>query len=147
MSRRSRPSTKELGVILNRAVPNADEATAPRREGPATPDPSTEAESTVPAAPVTWRKSTIPFRQDQYKEIGRILSELHLQHDVQLTIAEVIRLGLDNMIEALKGEGQDSILIELHKQQQRESEGNENLKHSKSQGLGRYLVTRGLLPP
>jgi hypothetical protein len=134
-----------LGAILNRAVPNADEHFVSPRENPTPPDPSSAIEPQAPVLLVSWRKSTIPFRQDQYKEIGRLLSELHIQHDVQLTIAEVIRLGLDNMIDALKSEERDTILIELHKQQQRESEGNENLKHSKSQGLGRYLAARDLL--
>ena len=83
--------------------------------------------------PVTWRKSTIPFRDVQYQEIGHILAEFHFRNDVQLTIAEVVRLGLDKMIEALKDDEQlEEILVELYQQQRRESEGNENLKHSRS---------------
>jgi hypothetical protein len=90
-----------------------------------------------------WRKSTIPFREDQHKEIGHLLSKLHHEFDVQLTIAEVVRLGLDQMIQALSDETRrDQALLDLYRQQQRESQGNENLKHSRSSGLGQYLVMR-----
>ncbi len=96
--------------------------------------------------PVLWRKSTIPFREDQYQEIGHVLAEFHFRNDVQLTIAEVVRLGLDKMIEALKDDEQlEQVLVEIYQQQRRESQGNENLKHSKSRGLGDYLATHGLL--
>jgi len=98
-------------------------------------------------APVLWRKSTIPFREDQYAEIGHVLADFFLRSDVQLTIAEVVRLGLDKMIHALKEpELREGILQELYRQQRRESLGNENLKHSKSRGLGDYLAARGRLP-
>lgn len=109
------------------------------------PQPAAEAPEQR-SKPVHWRKSTIPFREDQYKEIGRLLSEIHYEQDVQLTIAEVIRLGLDKMIEALKDEAEkDQAFVELYEQQKRESQGNEKLKHSKSQGLPQYLAQRGLL--
>lgn len=99
------------------------------------------------APAVLWRKSTIPFREDQYAEIGHVLADFFLRTDVQLTIAEVVRLGLDKMIEALKEpELREALLIELYRQQRRESLGNENLKHSKSRGLGDYLAARGRLP-
>ena len=75
-----------------------------------------------------------------------MLAQLHHEIEVQLTIAEVVRLGLDKMIEALSNEAErDDALRELYEQQKRESEGNENLKHSRSRGLGRYLQTRQLL--
>ena len=144
MSRRRKPSTKELGAILNQAVPTIEQQATQHGEEPATLVSPTNREAATPSAAISWRKSTIPFREDQYKEIGRVLSEFHIKYDVQLTIAEVIRLGLDRMIEALTGDERDETLIELYAQQQRESQGNENLKHSKSQGLGHYLAQQGL---
>ena len=61
---------------------------------------------------------------------------------MQLTIAEVVRLGLDKMIAALSDETKrDEALREIYQQQQREAQGNENLKHSRSQGLDNYLAT------
>lgn len=105
------------------------------------PSPEPEIEAPEPAiAPVTWRKSTIPFREDQYEEIGRLLAEFRAEHGVQLTIAEFVRLGLDKQIAAFQNhETRTGLLVELYKQQQRESQGNENLKHSRSHGLGRFL--------
>lgn len=99
------------------------------------------------ATPVLWRKSTIPFREDQYAEIGHVLADFFLRNDVQLTIAEVVRLGLDKMIEALREpELREGVLQELYRQQRRERLVNEKLKHSKSRGLGDYLAARGQLP-
>ena len=192
MSPRRKQSTKELGAILNEAVPlvvaeevqrpsdspdppleetesvddsqqsllteqpvqdfemvaTGDEADEPQPEqaGEMTVDePVQEPEESV-VEPVLWRKSTIPFREDQYQEIGHVLAEFHFRNDVQLTIAEVVRLGLDKMIEALKDDEQlEQILVELYQQQRRESQGNENLKHSKSRGLGDYLAIHDLL--
>lgn len=148
-SRQKRISPKEIGVILNKAVPKVDSDSQPsvNNVAPALEPsrPAAEALEQQPK-PVNWRKSTIPFREDQYKEIGRLLSEIHYEQDVQLTIAEVIRLGLDKMIEALKDETKkDHAFVELHEQQKKESQGNEKLKHSKSQGLPQYLARRGLL--
>jgi hypothetical protein len=148
-SRRKKPSTKEIGVILSKAVPEMEPASqsSDNEDSPVVKhsQPIAEAREPLPE-PVWWRKSTIPFREDQYKEIGRLLSELHYEHDVQLTIAEVIRLGLDKMIETLKDEmGKDQTFVDLYEQQQKESQGNEKLKHSKSRGLGQYLAQRGLL--
>lgn len=141
MSRRKTPSTKELGAILNQAVPPVRQQQTQPEVDQAAPAPA------EPLASVSWRKSTIPFREDQYHEVGRILADLHLKHDVQLTIAEVVRLGLDKMLESLTSTtGQDALLVEIYEQQRRESQGNENLKHSKSRGLGQYLAGRGILP-
>jgi len=195
VSPRRKQSTKELGAILNEAVPLVvaeevqlppDSPLPPSEEeavsgagvqetlsaeqpvqGPETvaegdmedeirPEQTTAVVAAGPdqepqepvVEPVLWRKSTIPFREDQYQEIGHILAEFHFSNDVQLTIAEVVRLGLDKMIGALKNQEQrEQLLVELYRQQRRESQGNENLKHSKSRGLGDYLATHGLLPP
>jgi hypothetical protein len=148
-SRRKKPSTKDIGVLLNKAVPQMDSTPQPSSNDVALAVEPSEptVEATVPLPePVNWRKSTIPFREDQYKEIGRLLSELHYEQDVQLTIAEIIRLGLDKMIEALKDETEkDQAFVELYEQQKKESQGNEKLKHSKSRGLDQYLAQRGLL--
>jgi len=192
VSPRRKQSTKELGAILNEAVPlvvaeevqlPADSPDPPPEETEPVDDsqqslltdqpvqdsemvatgdkedepypkqvsemsvdePAKEPEESV-VEPVLWRKSTIPFREDQYQEIGHVLAEFHFRNDVQLTIAEVVRLGLDKMIEALKDDEKlEQILVELYQQQRRESQGNENLKHSKSRGLGDYLATHGLL--
>ena len=192
MSPRRKQSTKDLGAILNEAVPQvvarevqlpADSPLPPLEaaelvadaqqsllaeqaalgsemdteediEEPrpkqsaaiAAAEPAEEPEELV-VEPVLWHKSTIPFREDQYQEIGHILAEFHFRNDVQLTIAEVVRLGLDKMIEALKDQEQrKQLLIELYRQQRWEIQGNENLKHSKSRGLRDYLATYGLLP-
>jgi hypothetical protein len=190
VSPRRKQSTKELGAILNEAVPLvvAEEVQLPpdspllpseeaaseagaqetlsaeqpvhgpetvaegdmegeaRSERTTAAGPAQEPQEPV-VEPVLWRKSTIPFREDQYQEIGHVLAEFHFSNDVQLTIAEVVRLGLDKMIEALKDQEQrEQLLVELYRQQRRESQGNENLKHSKSRGLGDYLATHGLLP-
>ena len=196
MSPRRKQSTKDLGAILNEAVPlvvakevqlpaggplpppEEAEAEAGAQEALPVEQPVQGAEAAAEAAgassalepqeqavepeagaepvqepqepevePALWRKSTIPFREDQYAEIGHVLAEFYLRNDVQLTIAEVARLGLDKMVEALKDpEQREALLVELYRQQRRESLGNENLKHSKSRGLGDYLAARGLLP-
>lgn len=134
------------------AVPvAAEEATA---EAALLQEPQAPAAEPLPGPPAheegaaaLWRKSTIPFRAGQYEEIGHVLADFYLRTDVQLTIAEVVRLGLDKMIEALKEpELREAILVELYRQQRRESLGNEKLKHSKSRGLGDYLAAQGRLP-
>jgi hypothetical protein len=147
VSSRRKPSTLDIRTILSEAVPPPTQV-----ESQLPPDPNAKAIAAEPPtdAPeqlsvVGWRKSTIPFRENQHKEIGRLLSKLHHEYDVQLTIAEIVRLGLDKMIEALNSESErDEALRELYQQQKRESEGNENLKHSRSRGLGRYLAARNL---
>jgi hypothetical protein len=133
--------------MLSQAVPPPTPV-----ESPLEPDHKTQAASdetshaaTVQSTAMGWRKSTIPFREDQHKGIGHLLSKLHHEFDVQLTIAEVVRLGLDKMIQELSDDTKrDEALRELYQQQQRESQGNENLKHSRSSGLGRYLGMRNL---
>jgi hypothetical protein len=136
-------------AALGSEMDTAGDAEGPRPEQSAVVaavEPAGEPEELI-VEPVLWRKSTIPFREDQYQEIGHILAEFHFRNDVQLTIAEIVRLGLDKMIEALKDQEQrKQLLVELYRQQRWESQGNENLKHSKSRGLGDYLVAHGLLP-
>jgi len=158
VSPRRKQSTKDLGAILSEAVPLvvAEEVQLPAG-GPLPHPAAVEAPVEISAeevgeplgaeAAVLWRKSTIPFRQDQYAEIGHVLADFFLRDDVQLTIAEVVRLGLDKMIEALREpELREALLVELYRQQRRENLGNEKLKHSKSRGLGDYLAARGRLP-
>jgi hypothetical protein len=177
VSPRRKQSTKELGTILNEAVPpvvarevqlpvdtrqslaevassrssmdvvrDAGEPRPAQSEAAATAEPA-QVQETLDMEPMLWRKSTIPFREDQYQEIGHILAEFHFRDDVQLTIAEVVRLGLDKIIEALKDQEQrEQILVEIYRQQRSESQGNENIKHSKSRGLSDYLAAHGLLP-
>lgn len=132
--------------MLNKAVPPPAEE---EEDVAATEEQAVEVtQATASPQPptITWRKSTIPFREDQHREIGRLLSKLHQELDVQLTLAEVVRFGLDQMIAALSDEAErDEALRALYAQQKRESQGNENLKHSRSQGLGRYLSARDLL--
>jgi hypothetical protein len=133
--------------MLSQAVPpptSAEPQLEPDQKAQATADESA-ADALALSTAIGWRKSTIPFREDQHKEIGHLLSKLHHEFDVQLTIAEVVRLGLDKMIQALSDDTKrDEALRDLYQQQKRESEGNENLKHSRSRGLGRYLVGRDL---
>jgi hypothetical protein len=147
VSPKRKPSAQDIRTMLSQAVP------PPASEEPvleADPKPQATASETsvsdvTRAVPIGWRKSTIPFREDQHKEIGHLLSKLHHEFDVQLTIAEVVRLGLDQMIQALNDDTErDKALLDLYHQQQRESQGNENLKHSRSSGLGRYLSMRNL---
>ena len=144
MSSRRKPTAKEISAMLNQAVPPPAQI-APQPDAPAHPASSKPSAETNEQPTIQWRKSTIPFREDQHKEIGRLLSKLHQELDVQLTIAEVVRLGLDQMIAALSDEAQRAgALQELYQQQQREAQGNENIKHSRSQGLGRYLAVQKL---
>lgn len=134
-----RPGPDDPQTALPAAsIPQA-ELTFVQQEAVQEPGPDEPAEE-APVEPITWRKSTIPFRTDQYDEIGRLLAEFRAQHGVQLTIAEFVRLGLDKQIAAFcDEERRPQLLRELHEQQLRESQGNEKLKHSRSHGLAQYL--------
>jgi hypothetical protein len=148
VSRRRKPSAQDIRTMLSQAVPPPTSTESPLEPDQKVQATSTETVTDAPALSlaIAWRKSTIPFREDQHKEIGHLLSKLHHEFDVQLTIAEVVRLGLDKMIQALSDDTKrDEALRDLYQQQQRESQGNENLKHSRSRGLGRYLGMRKLI--
>jgi ABC-type molybdenum transport system ATPase subunit/photorepair protein PhrA len=148
VSPKRKPSTQDIRTMLSQAVPpptSAESLLEPDKKLQAT-STETAADASALSTAIGWRKSTIPFREDQHKEIGHLLSKLHHEFDVQLTIAEVVRLGLDKMIQALSDDTKrDEALRDLYQQQQRESQGNENLKHSRSRGLSRYLGIRNLV--
>jgi hypothetical protein len=120
------------------ATPEAEIAPEPR-QGVAGEVSDAEDETAV-----TWRKSTIPFRSDQYDELDRTLAQWRLEKGVRATMAEVIRLGLDTMLQQMR-EDADVVILRLYEQEQRELAGNENRKHSKSQGAKEYLLKHRLL--
>ena len=114
-----------------------------------TPEQPSDTPATAPAGEeedtaVTWQKSTIPFRSDQYDELDRILAQWRLEKGIRATMAEVIRLGLDTMLQQMK-EDADAVIMRLYEQEQRELAGNVKRKHSKSQGAKEYLQKQRLL--
>ncbi|KKN21386.1 hypothetical protein LCGC14_0926030, partial [marine sediment metagenome] len=94
--------------------------------------------------PVTWRKATIPFRQDQLDRLTVTLARWTAEKRVKMSAAEVIRLGLDKMLRAMEEEP-DEIILELYQQELREIAATEKRKYSRSRGAKKYLVQQGKL--
>ena len=131
----------EVANTLSASVPRADRQaeTEPveTRPGPA----STHADE---AELVKWRKATIPFRQDQLDKLTILLARWTAEKRVRLSAAEVIRLGLDKLLQAMEADPDQSIL-ELYQQEVRETTANEKRKFSRSRGAKKYLVQQGKL--
>jgi hypothetical protein len=94
--------------------------------------------------PVTWRKATIPFRQDQLDRLTVILARWTAEKRVKMSAAEVIRLGLDKMLRAMEEET-DEVILDLYQQELRETAANEKRRYSRSRGAKKYLVQQGKL--
>lgn len=90
-------------------LPSADELLQrPARPGPATPA-TVPSEGTLTSPPSaaqgdTLQKATIPFRASQLRRLSRALARWEADNGVRAAAAEVIRLGLDQVLADLEAD-------------------------------------------
>jgi hypothetical protein len=137
---KKRPSMSDVANTLTASVPRLDRAEDTEEESHRRP--ADRHEDAI--EPVTWRKATIPFRQDQLDRLTVSLALWTAEKRVKMSAAEVIRLGLDKMLRAMEEES-DEVILELYQQELRETAANEKRKYSRSRGAKKYLVQHGKL--
>lgn len=133
---RKRPSLTDIANMVGE-IRRADEQ--PAEAGDA---PDEEEGRSPPEA--YWRKATVPYRQSQLAELEMHLGQWALEKKVKVSTAEVLRLALDRLLDAM-AEAPDEVILALYRQEQREQAEVETRKYSRSRGAERYLRRRKLI--
>lgn len=91
-----------------------------------------------------WRKTTVTLRREQFEELEGVLAQWAASKRVKVSLAEVLRLAVDVVLEQMD-ENADEVILALHRQEQREERESGTRKYGRSRGAERYLRERGLL--
>lgn len=129
---RKRPSIND--------VANAIEGIG-RADGPAASPPSS---SPTPDTEPYWRKTTIPFRNQQLTDVEDVVKRWQLDLRVKVSIAEMMRFALDQLLTDIEKDP-DQVLVEIHKMYEREMERAPTRKFGRTSGLEKYLRRKRLL--
>lgn len=128
-------------------IPKAPEAPAdqPSDEG-ATPIAASDTAQDVPVPlpqrpepkPVRFNKFTFPLREDLHRQLSKIIARLNLEKDVEVSMAILIRLGIEHVLEQLE-RNPDTLLADLYQLQQKEVRLSGDKKYTVNRGLGKYV--------
>jgi hypothetical protein len=111
---------------------------------PAPAAPATTSETESEEGGEEWRKFTLPFRPNQMERLEGMLGRWQSEKRVKVSLAEVIRLALDELLEKAEGDP-DQVILDLYRQEQAEHRQYPTRKFGRSRGAEQYLKRKGLL--
>lgn len=143
MSQKKRPSLADVANIASEAVSRGRREFPPDEEPAPAPEAPKQMLDEKSESPI-FKKFTAPFRGDQLDELSILLARWTASKHVKFSAAEVLRLGLDRMLRLMEDDP-DQAILELYRQEQRETEASETRKFGRSKGAKEYLKKAGKL--
>ena len=84
--------------------------------------------------PIKFPRFTFPLREDLRAALSRRLAEIQIEHEAEISIALVLRLGLERTLQQLN-EDPDQVLIDLFKLEQKEIAMSGDKKYPRNRNL------------
>lgn len=103
-----------------------------------------EQEHPLPAAslpkptPIRFNKFTFPLREDLHRRLSKTIAHLNLEKDVEVSMAILIRLGIEHVLEQLD-HNPDELLAHLYQLEQKEVALSGDKKYTVNRGLALYI--------
>lgn len=89
-------------------------------------------------APIRFNKFTFPLREDLHRRLSKTIAHLNLEKDVEVSMAILIRLGIEHVLEQLD-HNPDELLAHLYQLEQKEVTLSGDKKYTVNRGLAAYV--------
>jgi hypothetical protein len=110
-------------------------------QAPVLPDPAQDhplPSPPPPKPPIRFTKFTFPLREDLHRQLSKIIARLNLERDVEVSMAILIRLGIEQVLAQLE-HNPDGLLADLYELEQKEVTLSGDKRYTVNRGLATYI--------